>query len=539
MAWHRNSPPKPSPPLPRANYDDAPIRDPHKLLLKNPATAFVSPHRRHGVELNANRSIRAGKGVVLLLVLLAFAVLVRARDFGNPSIHVDEQYYLLVGDRMLHGAVPYLDIWDRKPIGLFLLFMGMRMLPGDALLAYQLTATLFAALTGGVILLGARRLGATTLGAVAAGCAYILWLSFLSGRGGQSPVYYNLLMAIGGYLTLCLPELARRRAIGRIVASGAVACLLAGLAIQVKYTPMVEGAFFGLAYLWYLRRAGAGIGGLAGAGALWAVLGIAPTVAAILAFRAMGTGAFDAFWFSNFASITLRRGYPAAKIAARLAGTTAQLAPFAICAVLSWRGSGSRETLRIALAWLAAALVAFAMIGAFFDHYALPLLVPLAMLAGPALGRTWWARGVMIVWAIALAAFHLSTERDDRAAIFAVARVMEAHDGGRCPYVFAGDSVLYVLAHACVPTRYAFPSTLAYAAEQGATGTDEAAEVRRILAGRPPVIVTLDEPLSPWNRESAAAVAAALKRDYALVLSQPRGGDHILVHVRRRPAATK
>jgi len=25
-------------------------------------------------------------------------------------IHVDEQWYLLVGDRMLGGAVPYLDI---------------------------------------------------------------------------------------------------------------------------------------------------------------------------------------------------------------------------------------------------------------------------------------------------------------------------------------------------------------------------------------------------------------------------------------------
>uniref|UniRef100_UPI001C08B440 hypothetical protein n=1 Tax=Acinetobacter baumannii TaxID=470 RepID=UPI001C08B440 len=67
--------------------------------------------------------IRAGtyRNAVTFLILLMFAVAVRARDFGNPSIHVDEQFYLLVGDRMLHGALPYLDIWDRKPIGLFLL----------------------------------------------------------------------------------------------------------------------------------------------------------------------------------------------------------------------------------------------------------------------------------------------------------------------------------------------------------------------------------------------------------------------------------
>ncbi|WP_204283669.1 hypothetical protein, partial [Klebsiella pneumoniae] len=71
--------------------------------------------------------------------------------------------------------------------------------------------------------------------------------------------------------------------------------------------------------------------------------------------------------------------------------------------------------------------------------------------------------------ALILAVFHLSPERDYRTSIYTAARVIEAHSATGCPYVFAGDSVLYVLARACVPTRYAFPSTLAYAAEQGAT----------------------------------------------------------------------
>lgn len=477
--------------------------------------------------------VQARRDAVLLLILLLFAVAVRMRDFGNPSIHVDEQYYLLVGDRMLHGALPYLNIWDRKPIGLFLLFAGMRLLPGDGILAYQLVATLCAALTGLVVALGARRLGARPLGCLLAGCAYVLWLSFLSGRGGQSPVYYNLLMAVGGYLTLCLPERARRREIGAIIASGAAACLFAGLAIQVKYTPLVEGAFFGLAHLWYLHRAGARLILTAAAGMLWAALGIGPTVAAILYFKLQGTTAFDAFWFANFASIALRKGYPAGKIIARLAGTTAQLSPFILATLVARRFSDRREVLTLCLAWLAAALIAFAMIGAFFDHYALPLLVPLAMIAGPALGASRVVQSMAATAALALAAFHLSTEHDHRASTYAAARVIEAHARDGCPYVFAGDSVLYVLAHACVPTRYAFPSTLAYAAEQGATGTDEAAEVRRIVATRPPVIVTLDAPLSAWNTDSKAVIDAALRRDYALALSQPREGEHLLVYVRR------
>ena len=124
--------------------------------------------------------------------------------------------------------------------------------------------------------------------------------------------------------------------------------------------------------------------------------------------------------------------------------------------------------------------------------------------------------------------------------MFAVARVMAANEGNECPYVFAGDSILYHLARACLPTAYAFPSTLAYEPERGATGIDEAAEVRRIMAGRPPVVVTMDHPLAPWNVASRAVVAAAVLRDYRLVLAAPRDGDHLLVYVRRdlpaRPA---
>ena len=96
------------------------------------------------------RSARSGAFAVFVLLLLV-AILIRARDFGNPAIHVDEEYYLLVGDRMLHGVLPYIGIWDRKPVGLFLIFAAIRLIPGDGILTYQLVATLFAAATAWMI----------------------------------------------------------------------------------------------------------------------------------------------------------------------------------------------------------------------------------------------------------------------------------------------------------------------------------------------------------------------------------------------------
>ncbi|MBO9575025.1 MAG: hypothetical protein J7494_04765 [Sphingobium sp.] len=465
--------------------------------------------------------------------MLAVALIVRARDFGNPTVHVDEQYYLLVGDRLLHGALPYVDIWDRKPLGLFLIFAAIRLLPGDGILAYQLVAALFAAATAWLVMLGGRRLGANALGAFLGGAAYILWLSFLSGRAGQSPVFYNLFMAGAGLLTLYLPERAARGDRWWIFWSGCAACLLAGLAIQTKYTPAIEGAFFGLVHLWAMRRAGGSLAVIAAASLVWMALGIAPTALVIAFYAARRASDFHAFWYSNFESITQRRSYPAMKIVDRLAGTSAQLLPFIAAAILVWRERPRAQETWVVFGWLAAALVAFAAVGSFFDHYALPLMIPLAMIAAWALGRSRILRAFTAVGAVILIVFHLTTEPDFRGSARSVARLMAQKDGNECPYVFAGDSVLYLLAKACVPTAYAFPSTLAYEPERGATGIDEAAEVRRIMDRRPPVVVTMDEPLAPWNVASKAIVSAELAKHYRLTMTAPREEGNLLVYVRR------
>ncbi|WP_010161780.1 ArnT family glycosyltransferase [Sphingomonas sp. PAMC 26617] len=475
--------------------------------------------------------------LTIALLLLAVAVLIRCHDFGNPVIHVDEQFYLLVGDRMLHGALPYVDIWDRKPVGLFLIFAAIRLLPGDGILAYQLVATLFAAGTAWLVGRGARRLGASRGAALAAAIAYLLWLPLLSGRGGQSPVFYNLFMTAAAVLTLRLPELAARGA-GRgaaraIVVNGAASCFLAGLAIQTKYTPAVEGAFFGVAHLWYLRRAGGRWPVIGLAALLWVTLAIAPTAAVVLDYARRGPAVFQAFWFSNFASIRLRKGYPAAKIAARMAGNIGQMFPFLLCAIVSWRMRPWTAEKTLAFGWLGAALVAFAMIGAFFDHYVLPLVAPFAILAAPVLDRYRFATPALFAVGLGLFVARVPIRPVDAAGVRTVAAVMRANSAGGCPYVFAADSILYHLARTCLPTTRVFPSTLAYEPERGASGIDEVAEVRRILAEAPPVIVTLDTPFAEWNRQTLGLVETALRRDYRPVLAVPREAGHMIVYLRR------
>jgi hypothetical protein len=140
--------------------------------------------------------LRAYRGAPIILTLLAIALVTRAGRFGDPAIQMDEQFYLVVADQIWHGALPYVDIWDRKPILLFLLYAALSPLSGDGIIAYQIGAMLFSTMTSFAIVLIAQRF--TNLrGAWLAGAAYLLYLPALDGGGGQSPVFYNLFMAIG------------------------------------------------------------------------------------------------------------------------------------------------------------------------------------------------------------------------------------------------------------------------------------------------------------------------------------------------------
>ena len=471
--------------------------------------------------------------LAMALGLLLLAIVLRGADFGNPVIHVDEQFYLLVGERMHQGLLPYLDIWDRKPIGLFVLYAAIAALPGDGVLAYQLVATLFVAATAFAVAIGAGRLGARPRGMWAAAIAVLLWTSLLGGRGGQAPVFYNLPVVLAALLTLRVPRLA---APGALLGNGLVVCLLAGLAIQIKYLPAIEGAWFGLVHLWFARTRMRPVA-LLGAALLWIGAGLLPTMLAIGWYAGLGEQALHAFWFANFGSIAARPGYPAEQLAMRLLGIAAQLSPLIVSAILAWRWRVRGPVAGIAFGWLGAAVIGFFAIGTFFDHYALPLVPPLAMIAGRAFGRSGRAAIASIGLALLLFTIERAVARDEATGARAVARVVAANSGPAssrgCPYVFIGDTITYTLANSCLPTRYVFPNLLAYTTEQGATGIDEAAEVRRILSRRPPVIVTSNRKLDIWNRASLAAVQAAITRDYRLVLRTPRSNYETLVYLRR------
>ena len=472
------------------------------------------------------------------LLLLGIAVALRSAQFGNAINGLDEQYYLLVGDRMLHGAVPYVDLWDRKPWGLFALFAAIRLLGGDGVVQAQLVATLFATATAlTVSAIAVRTLPRTP--AILAGIFYLVALQSLWGGTTQTPVFYNLPVALAAWLALrTAPDLIGRHDMAR--AFGAM--LLCGLAMQIKTNAVFEGAAIGLWLLWRMHRAQAPTGRIAATVAGFALLGLLPTVAVAAGYAA--TGHFPAWWFAGYQSQLLKHGTagPVALLRLRemagLLGPVAAIAAIGAARITSWRD----EHVLLA-AWALIALADALALGGFWPHYALPFAVPAAILAGHAFAAPRWGKIAFFVLIAYPCTDALLLDRitaaDERRIATATLAAIPADAPTRCLFIYEGPAIYYHLTHACLVTRYAFTDHLRSSAEADALGEDSHRALREALARRPGTILTLDPSLwTERNTVNDGIVAAALARDYVRVARLPHrhyslGRESLIVWRRR------
>jgi hypothetical protein len=472
-----------------------------------------------------------------LFLLIAFFV--RAQTYGNPVIEFDEQFYLLMGDRMLHGALPYVDIWDRKPIGLFLLFAAFRwvggLFGGDGVLSYQLAATLCVALTARCISAIATRLSAPPFGAYCAGAGYIIWLNLLQGEGGQASVFYTLPMTAAGWLILGICQNSQQTKHG-IGGTGFAAMALIGIAIQIKYTVVFEGAVMGLWLLFAARQRGALWTSVAAMGCGWAFVALVPTVAAMAYFA--GRGQLDAFLFANFWSGFARAPLPVGASARHL------LSDIAIISLLIVAAIKGLEALRptatsycFVLSWIASATFAILIFGTFSPHYFIPLLPPLLMAAAPFFSANRRFGIASIITALIsgqVLVGYLIWSKGGRAQAQAMAEAIGPVP--HCLYVHDGYPILYLLTQSCLPSRFVFPGHLNTATEANALGIDTVAEVKNILARMPDAIVTDRPAFSQGNPATQKLVESALSQHYRLVLKLRTGkARYRLVYRRRSP----
>lgn len=467
------------------------------------------------------------------LILLAVVLAARAITFGNPILHVDEEFYFVTARAMLDGAVPFVDVWDRKPIGLFLIYAPAAALGYPAgIWAYQALALVCLLATAILAARLADRAG-WRRGSLAAGIAVILWPNLIDGQGGQAPIFYNLLMIAAAWLIV---RGEREASAGRRFAGGCAAMALVGLALQIKYAAVFEGLFFGLWLLWREWRAGRGLVRMALTAVPLAGLALLPTLAAWAAYASIGQS--DAWLYANLLSILDRNPDPALAQLANLAAIILILSPLLAAAALGWRKRGEADVAPFLFAWALAAIGGLLVFGSYFEHYALPLIPPLAICAAAFLGVhrrfAFWMLLLAFVGGQVLLLAKRST-RGTPGEITAIAQTIGTGSG--CLHVYSGSTMLYPMTGRCAVTRWIFPSHLSRTRERGAIGVDQDAEIDRILGQRPEWVV-MRKPYRGERPEIRERMLSGVKRDgYREVAVMPLGNDRYTLWRRAIPPA--
>ena len=468
-------------------------------------------------EMTARDSAVAARrfDTLALGAILLAATLVRAPWFGNPLGGYDEQLYSLIGQAMTQGQWPFVDLFDRKPPGLFALFAAAHAVGGPGPLAYQMLALAFTVAGGWLTMLLAKDL-VDRVTAAGAGVLYTLLMALYGSQSGQSEAFHVPLM-LGMALLVRDPghPAAIRRAIWAMV--------LGGLALQIKYTVAPQCIAFGLWVLWHRYRLGVPPRKLVAYAALFAVLGILPSALAWLGYALVGHG--EAFLFANVLSFFERAPSDGGRLhGALLAG----LMPL-LCLV----GGGAYAALRfgrlpvaraygfVAL-WFAASVATVFLPATVYAYYFAALVPSVVLLAVPLLDTRGPLRAaplaLIVAGALALQASpaRLAEMRSERAAYedFAATIATRRAEEGGCIWVYDGPASLYGLTGSCLPTRFIYPDHLNNLLERDALGVAPEREVERILATHPAVIVTADTALTPQNPATAARVRAALAADY-------------------------
>ncbi len=443
------------------------------------------------------------------ITITLFALIWRVATFGNPTLHVDDQFYAMVGQQMHSGLLPYVDIWDRKPFGLFLIYYAIAAVSFDPV-AYQIAAWLAVSATGWVIYLCCRHWAAGT-GSVFAGLLYVAALNITGGEGGQAPVFYNLLVALAVLAIIRWLERDQGRADRNIWL--AMVCL--GLALTIKQTVMFEAAAIGVFVLYRMYRAGAVPLAILRTAFVSALFGMAPTLACLAFFYA--SGHLDVFWHAMILS-NMQKVYPdlavmGARALLALLGVTPMLVPM----LVSFIGPAGRMARfrPFLLTWLAAALVGFRSVPNFYLHYVLPLWLPICILGSRALDRRWIGPliglGCITYSALHTNPFKFEWTQRSRDEVQAAAEMINRLDDGETMLVFEGPPVLYEMTDRRFLSPLVFPTHLSWQSERDVSHLQTTEEVRRILQQRPDVIVTLPRP----RTDPANAETWALVQDYA------------------------
>ncbi|HBK14554.1 MAG TPA: hypothetical protein DDZ54_02875 [Erythrobacter sp.] len=473
----------------------------------------ISTKILHQERIPPTWSLRADGLVVLGMAF--WVLLVRSTWIGNPIADIDDQLYSFIGQRLLEGDLPFVDWWDRKPFGLFAIFAFAHAIGGPGAESYQLLAAAFT-LAGAILTYHLARDLCDRVGAALCGGLYVVLMSLFAAYSGQSENFHVPLM-------LVMVLLLRRGSDHGADRRAYFAMLIGGIALQIKYTVLPQCMFFGAWALLYRYRRDPDFTRLAGQAALYALLGLAPTVAVTLLYAALGQ--FEPFFYANFVSFFERGTLPGGRLPDQIEIwiiPVVLLVSSGLYSVLRVKPARDPWAYRVYGLWFLASLATVFLPSSVYQYYLAALAPSACLLVAPLFDRRslmGWVPGLMLVgFNVYLLnipqRYDQSRQEEDALVEFAaqLAPFVDANDD--CMFVYDGPTVLYRLAGSCARGPIIYPDHFNNRLEHDSLGVDQLDVVRERIADRPPVIVGVDKPTMVQSVDVTRFMRDTLARDY-------------------------
>ena len=447
----------------------------------------------------------------------------------------DESTFILVGQSLVDGHLPYVELWDNKPPGAFVPFALTILLAGRHIVAIRLLGAACVLASAYLTFLIGRRLWGSRAGVLAA----VMSVVFASLTPGGQPTMTETLAMVPVMAALAILIMCRHGA-----GTGFAAGLLLSLATLVRTNLVCLLVVGGIDLL--IRSAARDRARVARLVASYALGALLPPVLVSAPYLVTGT------WRILVESAIVAplyyadlEGGPGAALGALLA-TLAQyhLAIFigflggTVLTTRHWTTQVGPQRGQTLLLYACVAAVTGSMIfgGPFYRHYVIQIVVFLALISGhfySTLLRHRHVRPVIVLlavglafpaWVLAAAYWDLGTKtlRGDQDVVYQLADYLRAENVRREPIYLLDYHLVYwltetkplsrVVTH---PSNIVRESVLEVAAAPGAT---RESEMTRLLEMHPLFIV---KKANTWyvdaHPETKAILERSLGRDYELV----------------------
>lgn len=408
----------------------------------------------------ASPRLKNWPNVAIAGFFLSLAILLRLFSFFYSSIDQDETTYLIIAREMLKGARLYVDVWDTKPAGIFLLFAGFQSLFGDSILMIRLMASLFAGFTAFLLFLASKKYFESFPSALWSGIIYLVFLSLhRNGLPANTEIFFNAFTA--ATILLLLYPLSWLRS--------ALAGLLMGLAFMIKYVVLPDAATLFLFLI--LLRPGFSLSKRIIATAAAGLMFLMPFLFAHIIY--FFNGHFEAFiWATYKVSGNYPNLFNPIKTLNFLLSFLLMYLPLVALLVLSLRKMLRTETFMFwfAMCWILLVWIMMIIPGKFFFHYYIQALIPFSFFTGrwiaeayarfgKPLRRAWLLLAVLLIygWIWQGQAFCLRPDLP--------ARISETLNKRMLPddklYVSYNNAVYY-LTHKTPPTKYVHQTLISH-----------------------------------------------------------------------------